>query len=181
MKEFDVIVIGGGMVGLAFAIEFSQKKNCSIAIVEPNTSNPSINKTFHTRVSAITPSSEAYLKSLNIWNDIKRKQVFVATKVWDQNSHGRLNFHAKDDNMEHLGYIIENDLIQSALFSGIDKNKIEYINAKLNGLKKTDSGYEVNLNNQTSLSCRLLVGADGANSQVRTLSAIEVTEHDYQQ
>ena len=181
MKEFDVIVIGGGMVGLAFAIELSQKKNCSLAVVEPNTSNPSINKSFHTRVSAITSSSEAYLKSLNIWGDIKRKQVFVATKVWDQNSHGRLNFHAKDENMEHLGHIIENDLIQSALFSAIDKNKIEYINAKLSNLKKTDSGYEVNLDNQVSLSCRLLVGADGARSQIRTLSAIEVTERDYQQ
>jgi len=42
LKEFDVIVIGGGMVGLAFAIELSQKKNCLLAIVEPNTSNPSI-------------------------------------------------------------------------------------------------------------------------------------------
>ena len=114
MKEFDVIVIGGGMVGLAFAIELSQKKNCSIAIVEPNTSSPSISKSFHTRVSAITPSSEAYLKSLNIWDDIKRKQVFVATKVWDQNSHGRLNFHAKDESMDDLGYIFENDLIKSA-------------------------------------------------------------------
>jgi len=181
LKEFDVIVIGGGMVGLAFAIELSQKKNCSIAIVEPNTSSPSINKKFHTRVSAITPSSEVYLKSLNIWDDIKRKQVFVATRVWDQNSHGRLNFHAKDENMEYLGYIIENDLIQSALFGGIDKNKIEYINAKLSGLKKTDSGYEVNLDNQTNLSCQLLVGADGANSQVRTLSSIEVNERDYHQ
>jgi 2-octaprenyl-3-methyl-6-methoxy-1,4-benzoquinol hydroxylase/2-octaprenylphenol hydroxylase len=181
LKEFDVIIIGGGMVGLAFAIELSQKKNCSIAIVEPNTSNPPIKKTFHTRVSAITPSSKQYLKSLNIWNDIKRKQVFVSTKVWDQNSHGRLNFHAKDENMDHLGYIIENDLIQSALFGAIDENKIEYINAKLSDLKKTDSGYEVNLDDQTNLFCQLLVGADGANSQVRTLSAIEVTERDYQQ
>ncbi len=169
------------MVGLAFAIDLSQKKNCSIAIVEPNTINPSISKTFHTRVSAITPSSEAYLKSLNIWEDIQRKQVFVATKVWDQNSHGRLNFHAKDENMDHLGYIIENDLIQSALFGGIDKNKIECINAKLIGLNKTEAGYEVNLDNEVSFSCRLLVGADGANSLVRTLSAIEVTEHNYVQ
>ena len=181
MKKFDVIVIGGGMVGLAFAIDLSQKKNCSIAIVEPNTINPSISKTFHTRVSAITPSSEAYLKSLNIWEDIQRKQVFDATKVWDQNSHGRLNFHAKDENMDHLGYIIENDLIQSALFGGIDKNKIECINAKLIGLNKTEAGYEVNLDNEVSFSCRLLVGADGANSLVRTLSAIEVTEHVYEQ
>ena len=181
MKEFDVIVIGGGMVGLAFAIELSQEKNCSIAIVEPNTSNPLVNKSFHTRVSAITPSSEAYLKSLNIWDDIQRKQVFVATKVWDQNSHGRLNFHAKDENMEHLGYIIENDLIQSALFGAIDKNKIEYINAKLSGLKKTDNGYEVSLGDQTNLFCQLLVGADGANSKARALSAIEVNERDYHQ
>jgi len=181
LQEVEVIVIGGGMVGLAFAIELSQKKNCSIAIVEPNTSSPSISKSFHTRVSAITTSSEAYLKSLNIWDDIKRKQVFVATRVWDQNSHGRLNFYAKDENMEHLGYIIENDLIQSALFGVIDKHKIEFCNAKLSGLKKTDNGYEVNLDNQTNVSCQLLVGADGANSQVRTLSAIEVTERDYQQ
>jgi len=181
LKEFDVIVIGGGMVGLAFSIELSQKKNCSIMIIEPNNSNPSINKSFHTRVSAITPSSESYLKSLNIWDAIHRKQAFVATKVWDQNSHGRLNFHAKDENMEHLGYIIENDLIQSALFGGIDKNKIEYINTKLSGLKKTDSGYEVNLDNQASLSCRLLIGADGARSQVRALSGIESTERDYHQ
>ena len=169
------------MVGLAFAIDLSQKKNCSIAIVEPNTINPSISKTFHTRVSAITPSSEAYLKSLNIWEDIQRKQVFVTTKVWDQNSHGRLNFHAKDENMDHLGYIIENDLIQSALFGGIDKNKIECINAKLIGLNKTEAGYEVNLDNEVSFSCQLLVGADGANSLVRILSAIEVTEHNYVQ
>jgi len=181
LKKFDVIVIGGGMVGLVFAIELSQKKNCSIAIVEPNNINPSISKTFHTRVSAITPSSEAYLKSLNIWDYIKRKQAFVSTKVWDQNSHGRLNFHAKDENMDYLGYIIENDLIQSALFSCIDKNKIECINAKLSGLKKIESGYEVNLDNEVSFSCRLLVGADGANSLVRTLSAIEVTERDYKQ
>ena len=132
MKKFDDIVIGGGMVGLAFAIDLSQKKNCSIAIVEPNNINPSIRKTFHTRVSAITPSSEAYLKSLNIWEDIQRKQVFVTTKVWDQNSHGRLNFHAKDENMDHLGYIVENDLIQSALFSCIDKNKIVYKHALKN-------------------------------------------------
>ena len=48
-------------------------------------------------------------------------------------------------------------------------------------MKKTNSGYDVNLDNQTNLSCQLLVGADGASSQVRTLSAIEVTERDYQQ
>ena len=149
MEGFDVIVIGGGMIGLSFALELSQKKNCSIAIIEPNTCNPPINDSFHTRVSAITPSSHEYLVSLNIWNDIKRKKAFVATKVWDQNSHGHLNFHAEDEGMDQLGFIVENDLIQSALFEAIDPSKIKIINAKLDSLLKTDIGYMVTLDDES--------------------------------
>jgi 2-octaprenyl-3-methyl-6-methoxy-1,4-benzoquinol hydroxylase/2-octaprenylphenol hydroxylase len=181
LKGFDVIVIGGGMIGLAFALELSQKKNCSIAIIEPNTCNPPINDSFHTRVSAITPSSHEYLVSLNIWNNIKRKKAFVATKVWDQNSHGRLNFHAEDEGMDQLGFIVENDLIQSALFEAIDPSKIKIINAKLDSLLKTDIGYLVTLDDESNLSCKLVVGADGSQSKVRNLVAIEVTECDYDQ
>lgn len=111
MKEFDVIVIGGGMIGLAFALELSRKKDYSIAIIEPNDCNPLIQNSFHTRVSAITPSSQEYLSSINVWDDIKRKKAFVATKVWDQNSHGHLNFYAEDEGLDSLGFIIENDVI----------------------------------------------------------------------
>ena len=97
MKEFDVIVIGGGMIGLAFTLALSRKKNFKIAIIDPNECNPEISSSFHTRVSAITPSSKDFLSSINVWDDINRKQGFVSTRVWDQNSHGHLNFYAKDE------------------------------------------------------------------------------------
>ena len=181
MKEFDVIVIGGGIIGLAFALELSQKKDYSIAIIEPNVCDPSIQNSFHTRVSAITPSSQAYLSSINVWDDIKRKRAFIATRVWDQNSHGHLDFEAEDEKLESLGFIIENDLIQSALFANIDHNKIEIIQEKLEKLSKTDFGYYVTLEDKRILSCSLVIGADGPQSKVRDLAAIKISSIDYEQ
>jgi 2-octaprenylphenol hydroxylase len=181
LEEFDVIVIGGGMIGLAFTLELSRKKNFKIAIIEANECNPKVSSSFHTRVSAITPSSKDFLSSINVWDDIKRKQGFVATKVWDQNSHGSLNFYAKDEGIEHLGFIVENDLIQSALYNAIDQTKVQVIHAKLNDLIKTDFGYQITLDNDQSFLCKLVVGADGPKSKVRSLAGIEVSSHDYQQ
>ena len=169
------------MIGLSLVVELSRKMNLSVAIIDPNDCNPTINDSFHTRVSAITPSTQDFLSSINIWDKIQRKKGFSATKVWDQNSHGHLNFYAKDEGIEYLGYIVENDLIQSALFNAIDQSKVSMINAKLLGFTKTDIGYTVNLENGESHSCKLLVGADGSQSKVRDLAEIQVTEHDYHQ
>ena len=181
MKKFDVIIVGGGMIGLSLVVELSKKMNLSVAIIDPNDCNPTISNSFHTRVSAITPSTQDFLSSINVWDKIQRKKGFSATKVWDQNSHGHLNFYAKDEGIEYLGYIVENDLIQSALFNAIDQSKVSMINAKLVGFTKTDIGYTVNLENGESHSCKLLVGADGSQSKVRDLAEIQVTERDYQQ
>jgi len=181
LKKFDVIIVGGGMIGLSLVVELSKKMNLSVAIIDPNDCNPTISDSFHTRVSAITPSTQDFLSSINVWDKIQRKKGFSATKVWDQNSHGHLNFYAKDEGIEYLGYIVENDLIQSALFNAIDQSKVSMINAKLVGFTKTDIGYTVNLENGESHSCKLLVGADGSQSKVRDLAEIQVTEHDYQQ
>ena len=162
------------MIGLSLAIELSIKMDLSIAVVDPNNCNPSISKTFHTRVSAITPTSKDFLCSINVWSEIQRKNGFVATKVWDQNSHGHLNFQAKDEGIEFLGYIVENDLIQSALYKRVDSSKVTMIQASLEELTKSDLGYKANLDNGQTLSCSLLIGADGPQSKVRSLVNIDI-------
>jgi len=171
MDSFDIIIAGGGMVGQSFALSMADQ-DLKIAIVEPNNSNPTLNDQFHTRVSAITPKSENLLEKLGAWNLIKRKYAFTDTKVWDQNSHGHLNFSSADEGLDHLGHIIENDVIQSALFEALSNTKVEFISAKLEGIKKTDDGYQVQLDNQDQISCHLLVAADGARSRIRELSAL---------
>lgn len=181
MKKYDVIIIGGGMVGLAFALELSSYRNVSIALVDPSDINPTIGKSFHARVSAITPVSESYLSDLGAWSGVARKQTFSATRVWEQNSHGQLNFTAEDESLDHLGSIVENDVIQAALFATLDHRKIDHIQAKLIDLKKIEHGYRITLDNQTQFDCQLLVGADGAQSQVRKFAGIDTVDNDYQQ
>ena len=169
------------MIGLSLVVELSKKMELSIAIIDPNNCNPTRTDSVHTRVSAITPSTQDFLCSINVWDKINRKKGFSATKVWDQNSHGHLNFYAKDEGIEYLGHIVENDLIQAALFNAVDQSKVTMINAKLTELTKTYSFYTLDLENSESYSCNRLIGADGPQSKVRDLAEIQVTEHDYQQ
>ena len=169
------------MIGLSMAIELSNKTSFSIAVVDPNDCNPSISKNFHTRVSAITPASKNFLCSIDVWNGIERKNRFVATKVWDQNSHGHLNFDSKDEGIDYLGYIIENDLIQSSLYKAVESSQVTMIHSSLEVLNQSDLGYDARLDNDQTLTCRLLIGADGPQSKVRSLANIQVKEHDYHQ
>jgi len=180
VNQYDVIINGGGIIGQAFALSIASL-DCKIAIIEPHNPNPILGANFHNRVSAITPKSEKLLKNIGVWEQIERKYAFANTCVWDQNSHGNLEFYAKDEQLDNLGYIIENDAIQSALFASLAKTNIEFIKAKLSNIKKTDDGYQVQLDNNQSLSCSLLVGADGAKSKIRALADIKFSENDYQQ
>lgn len=180
MDDFDIIIVGGGMVGQAFALSIA-KKNLTIAIIEPNNPCPDIQEKFHTRVSAITPTSEVFLRHIGVWDLIQRKYAFTNTKVWDENSHGSLDFSAADDDLEYLGHIVENDCIQSAMYNALTSTKVVFINAKLDYIDKTEQGYQLHLGNEQQLQCTLLIGADGARSRVRNLADIEFTETNYQQ
>jgi 2-octaprenyl-3-methyl-6-methoxy-1,4-benzoquinol hydroxylase/2-octaprenylphenol hydroxylase len=181
MTQFDIVVVGGGMVGQALSLSISKQSDLRIAIIDPTTPKTKLDKEFHLRVSAITPKSEELLSKLQVWDLIDRKNEFVRTKVWDQNSHGRLSFSSKDEGVSHLGHIIENDAIQIALYKSLARTNVKYIKAKLKGIKKIDTGYEVRLNNKDTINCSLLIGADGARSITRELAGIECNEYDYKQ
>ena len=180
MNNFDVLIIGGGMVGQAFALSIAHT-NLKIAIIEPNNPNPKLQDDFHTRVSAITPKSEKLLKDIGAWDNIQRKKAFINTSVWDQNSHGNLDFDTSNEEINHLGHIIENDAIQGALFSSLGATEVEFIKSKLNAISKTDDGYRVDLDNGKNIDCKLLIGADGARSRIRELAGIDYSENDYEQ
>ena len=65
MKTFDIVVIGGGMVGLAFAQALKQSA-CSIAVIEANNTVFDLSNIGY-RVSALNLSSEAMLRQFDVW------------------------------------------------------------------------------------------------------------------
>jgi 2-octaprenyl-3-methyl-6-methoxy-1,4-benzoquinol hydroxylase len=186
MKRFDCVVIGGGMVGAATALSLAQL-GLTVAIVERSAPQPyDPEQAFDLRVSALSLSTQHLLEQLNVWQQIKawRHCPYHRLGVWESEL-AYTEFNAKDIKQPYLGCIVENRLLQLALWQEIEKQKniTLYCPNALRDIKQNEQGseqVEVVLESE-SLMTECLIAADGANSQVRALVGIGITGWDYQQ
>ncbi|EAR54761.1 2-octaprenyl-3-methyl-6-methoxy-1,4-benzoquinol hydroxylase [Photobacterium sp. SKA34] len=184
MKQYDVIVAGGGMVGAATALGLA-KLGLDVAVLEGFAPRPFANtQPMDLRVSAISPHSVALLDRLGAWNEVLNMRLcpFKRLETWET-PECRTRFNADDMGLEQLGYIVENRLLQLALWQQFDNidNLTLYCPSKMVSTTPIENGYIVELENTQQLQCRLLIGADGANSQVRQQADIGITAWDYRQ
>ncbi|KJG35434.1 2-octaprenyl-3-methyl-6-methoxy-1,4-benzoquinol hydroxylase [Photobacterium angustum] len=184
MKQYDVIVAGGGMVGAATALGLA-KLGLDVAVLEGFAPRPFADtQPMDLRVSAISPHSVALLERLGAWDEVLNMRLcpFKRLETWET-PECRTRFNADDMGLEQLGYIVENRLLQLALWQQFDKieNLTLYCPSKMVSTKPIENGYIVELENTQQLQCRLLIGADGANSQVRQQAGIGITAWDYRQ
>lgn len=184
MKQYDVIVAGGGMVGATTALGLA-KLGLDVAVLEGFAPRPFADtQPMDLRVSAISPHSVALLERLGAWNEVLNMRLcpFKRLETWEI-PECRTRFNADDMGLEQLGYIVENRLLQLALWQQFDKieNLTLYCPSKMVSTTPIENGYIVELENAQQLQCRLLIGADGANSQVRQQAGIGITAWDYRQ
>ena len=183
MKNFDCVVVGGGMVGAASALSLAQL-GLTVAIVEqkiPMKYSPE--QSFDFRVSAISLASEHLLTQLGAWRQIEawRHCPYQRLGVWEH-EFSYTEFNAQDIGRSHLGHIIENRLLQLSLWQEIEQhpNVALYAPETLLEINQKIEHVELSLS-QNKISTKLLIAADGANSKVRELVGIGTTGWDYQQ
>ncbi|OZB37557.1 MULTISPECIES: UbiH/UbiF/VisC/COQ6 family ubiquinone biosynthesis hydroxylase [Pseudomonadota] len=180
----DVIIIGGGMVGASIALALGQR-GWQVALVEdqPVPDLPDNTTPFDVRVSALSPASIAFLQQLGVWHRIRhtRAAPYRRMRVWDQAGTGDVTFDARDIGLPELGYIVENSLIQAALWEGIRKldTITPFTDSHPSQWRVEGQQVYVCLNDEQTLSASLLIGADGAKSWVRQATGIEATHQDY--
>jgi 2-octaprenylphenol hydroxylase len=195
-KPYDVIIIGAGIVGQTLAIGLGQQA-LSVALVDagsppkqPVIQNNDTAHTFTARVSAISSASEALLKRLDVWDKIARMQPYTNMHVWDTDGFGDIAFDinsvaGKGGANQALGHIIENDIINAALFEQLKEyaNVDSYFNASVSDLHTRENGAHIHVsqgdNVSFNASAKLLIGADGANSKVRNSFGFTHTFWDY--
>lgn len=185
--KFDVAVVGGGMVGAATALGLAQQ-GFKVALIERNPPNTLwLNACdFSPRVSAITRASEMILRHLGAWQGVvsRRAHPFEAMRIWDEAGDSELVLEAVSVGQTNLGYVVENNVIQAALWDQLNIHNVKVITEDDIQIGLPASGSQVAklmLSSYGEIEADLIVGADGAFSKIRQLAGIGLDQHDYAQ
>ena len=178
-RGFDVLIAGGGMVGLSAAALIAHgapRARCRVTVVDAGRP-PSfdLQADVGMRVSAVSLGSVALLDKLGAWQSVReqRASVYRAMQVWDSRGHAdgpdALRFDAADFAIPELGFIVENLLIRDALLRCCRALGVELLFGEpIKGIEEqADGGYSVDLGSGSTITPDLLVGADGGASLVR--------------
>ncbi|MFV8569961.1 FAD-dependent oxidoreductase [Marinobacter sp. SBS5] len=187
-QRFDILVVGGGMIGSALALGLA-RQGWQVGLVEgapiesllKSPSAAADVESFEPRVSAISLASERLLKSLDAWSRVQagRHCGYREMIVWDGDGTGRIHFDAAELHARSLGTIVENRNIVRALFECLAESSVTLLDGvRVQGWVR---GEGVQLEDGRLLAADLVVGADGAMSRLRQWSGLATREWDYDQ
>ena len=183
-QDYDLAIVGGGMVGAALACAVAQR-GFSTVLLEAREPELTWDPESHDlRVSAITRASQRMLQNLGVWQAMQDDRVtpYQHMHVWDRAGIGEIHFDAADLAEPDLGHIIENRVIVRALWQSLDGAGVTVLApSRLSALSTSDEGAVLTLADSTVLRVGLLVGADGARSQVRLMADIGSRSEPYDQ
>jgi len=183
--EFDIIIVGAGLVGAAFALAMSGS-GLRIALVEkePPQALPQ-DDSWDSRIYAISPGNAAFLMRLGVWGGMDHARIdpIYAMQVRGDDECAQLEFDAYEAGAETLGYIVESRQMQAALWQALETQPdIEiFCPAQCKALELTEQVATLRLSGGHVLQAQLMVGADGGNSWVRSQAGIAVDAHEYGQ
>ncbi len=189
-NTFDVLVVGAGMVGAAIACGLGQH-GINVALFDHALPEPLPDDALpELRVSALSQASENILRHLGAWPAMQamRMTPYRRMAVWEKLAtpfeHTTINhvlFDAQQINRPQLGYIVENRVTQLGLLTAL--NACPFVSLFCPGqIARMDvHNSMVELSDGRRFYGDLLVGADGAHSQVRQAAAIAMEQRDYEQ
>ncbi|MFO8142778.1 MAG: UbiH/UbiF/VisC/COQ6 family ubiquinone biosynthesis hydroxylase [Marinobacter sp.] len=188
VQPFDILIVGGGMIGSALALGLS-RQGWQVGLIEGAPASALVARSepatgvdgFEPRVSAISLASQRLLAELGAWPRVQasRHCDYREMTVWDGDGTGRIHFDAAELHARTLGTIVENRNLVRALFEALAESEVTVLDGVR--VKAWSKAQGVELDDGRRLQAGLVVGADGAQSRLRQWSGLPTREWDYDQ
>lgn len=181
--DFDLVIVGGGMVGASLACAL-KNTTLRIALIEAFKPDSQQQPSYDDRGIALSYGSQRIFEAMGLWEQLKSYTSPISDiHVSDRGHFGVTRLSAKDEKVPALGQVITARLMGHVLQQAISQqeNLTVICPASVQGLNQYEGHAELTLDNGQSLSSKLIVAADGAQSTLRQLLGLGALEHDYQQ
>lgn len=180
--DFDIIIIGGGLVGasLASALKHSGLR---MALIEGQPL-PSLDSEWDSRIYAFTPGNVDFLKQCGAWQNVDKSRVQQVEEMRVFGDTGaKLNFSAYEIGAPELAFIMESRLLQHALWKDLDKqdNLTLFQPAQCAEMTLQEDAALLKLKDGRELRAKLIVGADGRDSWARNQTLMPEVPTPYHQ
>ena len=179
MDRADVIIFGGGLVGLALASALDSS-GLSAIVVDPADPQPRAEASFDGRTSAVSSSSMRMLDAIGVSDHLPASGCPIwRIAVADGLKAGSLHFDPDDG--EPLGFMHENRHLRAALQSRAEAGKDVWLlwKSRVANVDRGDHAVVVSLEDGRKLAAPLLIAADGRNSRTREVAGINVARWRY--
>lgn len=184
-KHFDVVVVGGGLVGAAFALAL-KGSGLKLAVIEAQPPQPlPADDSWDSRIYAVSPGNAAFLDELGVWSGMQQSSIapVYEMRVFGDDNTAQLHFDAYEAGLSELTFILESRLMQDAMWRQLqDEAEVEMLcPAECETIDWLPDEVVLRLNSGDVLRTKLVVGADGAQSWVRREAGIEAKPRAYKQ
>ena len=183
-KQFDVVVIGGGLAGASCALSVAKTNPAlNIAVVEANQVTGDYHPSFDDRSIALAQQSVEYLQSLNLFEqNAPYTAAIKKVSVSDRGHFGKAHINCDEFAKPSLGYVVEVNPFGRALHLRLTQSNITLLCPdSVTAIEQTLHSNTLTLQSGEQLNAALLVIADGAQSPTRSLLGLGFNTQPYEQ
>ncbi|QHH94578.1 2-octaprenyl-6-methoxyphenyl hydroxylase [Acinetobacter gyllenbergii] len=190
----QVIIVGGGMVGLSLALMLA-KSNIAVKLLEavkyPNYDDENVapyHSSFDARNTALSRRSVQIYQKLGLWEALQQHATpILQVHITEQGSFGKARLVAEQEKVESFGQVIENAWLGRVLLAQVRQQPLIELIDGVQVTSLTQDADQVQIEAMRngeyihSLKSKLVIAADGRDSFCRQAIGVGVDEHDYDQ
>lgn len=179
--DYDLIIVGGGLAGLALAVAL-RRTRLKVAVVEARP--PGQPAGWDARIYAVSPSNTRFLDAIGIWRHLDATRCAPVRKMSVHgDGGGALEFSAYASGVGELAWIVEASHLQRELWETARRQgNVDLLCPAAPALLDIGaSGAVLELADRRTLTAKLIVAADGADSWTRSAAGLDVDFLPYEQ